>query len=269
MGNRLIKASGLVAQIMESLTVAELPPRNDGASYGFFSLKKVSRQVRPDACTLLVGKPRVNGMLNIMTNMTMLCTHPSILVALDSDPLEVVVSLLSLVSGIDVTERKVPPVLWPNVEEAAADLWRAPLHICQPKTMDLKSLDSLAARAASRGIIDLFIDSPALLRAKPRKPFTRSDFPEICNELCALARKYEMAVVGTADVTLSEAARLVDTVIRVEDFGRDARFGLLRRGETRPTFSLARGVASGRYNDPIRVPWGSSTSRRFEAARSA
>jgi hypothetical protein len=260
----------LITPLMEDLVVAAPPQRLVNSSYGYFSIRDISRRVLNSEFTLLLGKDPLSVLLGFAANMSVLWEHASLLVALRSDPSELAIKLLGSIAGVDISTRGVSPESWPSVNEAAADLWRGPLYVYHPSSMDIQGLDRLVKRVRSRGVIDLFVDSPCDLRLNARKASTPADFPEVCQALCGIARNHGGAVLAAHPSTLklADAALLADSVVRFEDFGDSARVGWLRRGETRPSFQLARCSSTGRYNDVIKMPWDSTTGRRFHVARS-
>lgn len=263
----LTMASELITSIMEGLREAQQDKPLANASYGFFSAQGIEGRVLQEEFTLILSDG-LSAILNVISNMAVLFEHPAALVCLQAEPSTAILRLLGIVAGIDVSELKVSAAEWPSVNEAASDIWRAPLYLSHPETMDLKTLDRLAARLTSRGVNDLYIDAPALLRLSARRPSAEADFPQICRELCSLARTYHMTVVGAhpLNVRLSEAAQIADMAIGVQDFAGSARFGFIRRGASKPTYFLAKREACDRYQDVMKVPW-VDTERRFAAAR--
>jgi hypothetical protein len=266
---RLVLAKEYLVPLMEKLEPYDSAKPCSNTSLGYFSIEGIQGQVIYGEFLLMISQDPMNGLMNVASNTGVLWEHPLCMVALQTDPSLAVQRLLSIISGVDLSDLKVPPMLWPAVHDAAVDIYKSPCYFCRPKSIDITSLKALASKLISRGVNDILIDNPSLLHLSPRKASTPGDFPEICAALRSIAVENHMVVLGAAPIPmkLTQAVQLADQAIRVEDFGNAARFSLLRPGQTKPEFHLATRQGCGRYGNQNRMPWGMTAGKRFEAAR--
>jgi hypothetical protein len=260
-------AGKLVPPMMDKLTVKDPDKSLRNASYGFFSVDGVNGRILHDQFSLMLSKNYLTAVLGVVSNLTILYEHPATLLCLETDPTDAIVRLLSIIAGLDLAGLSVSPESFPSVNEAANDVWRSGLYVCHPAAMDMNGFRSLVSHQVDRGVDTVFIDAPARLRLRPRTPSTAAEFPGICRDLCSIARTHRVTIVGGhCSMKVSDMAPLVDQVIRIEDLGDRARFGVLAKWENKPRYSLAKREACGRYNSLTRHPW-SDTEKRFETAR--
>ena len=244
MNKHLIEARTVIADLMDRLKVKQPEKALDNAACGFFTSPAATGQ-------LLKGEERATAF-----------------VCLEADPSIVVTTLLGIISGTEVADLRVAPYAFPSLDAAAGDIWRAPLVFYQPEGLDLNSLEEFAAKMANRGIESVFIDAPCAVSLSPKKPRDENDFSMICKELYSLARRHQLCLIGGhKSKSLVEIAALVDQAVRIEDLRDTVRIGVLKHGEKRPQFTLAKREACGRISDVTRYPWDSSAGKLFAKAR--
>ena len=267
---KIIKSRILVTDIMENLQVKR--PEEGILPFAGHSFCATSAAlediVKFGEFMLIIGKESLALSRNLLANECALFERPALWLP-NCDPSAAMTALLSLISGansVDLKAHRVAALLFPNVRQAAEDLFVAPLQVIAAKSLTLQDLDKLAAKMVKQGLREVFLENILSLHIRPRERSSMSDLPTICQSLMKTARRHDLTVYAGLDTTDFSVVAPADVVVRAEKLSGDcARLGV-KRGSGQPRFDLVRQEPCGRFSAHRQYPWDFSTGRHFAKA---